>query len=96
MELAEPQFEAPHSSEVRKTLRPGKRGTRKLVKAFGDRLVCVRYRYERKRGLRWTTVELVVTAPRRWTPKPLPNAGALVYVRTGPKDLDLRKRLASN
>ena len=92
----EARFEAAHATEVRKTLRPGKRGTRKLAKAFGDRLVCVRYRYDRKRGLRWTTVELVVSAPRRWAPKPLPSAGALVYVRTGPKDWDLRRRLASS
>jgi hypothetical protein len=93
-ESFEPELEAPHSSEVRKTLRPGTRGTRKLVKLFGDRLVCVRYRYDRNRGLRWTTVELVVSAPRRWTPRPLPSASALVYVRTGPKDWDLRRRLA--
>src|SRR5450759_2441660 len=92
----ETQCEAPHDSEVRKTLRPGMRGTRKLVKSFGDRRVCVRYRYDRKRGLRWTTVELVVSAPRRWISKPLPGASALVYVRTGPKDWDLRRRLASS
>jgi hypothetical protein len=94
--FVEAPYEAPHDTEVRKTLRPGMRGTRKLGKEFGDRLVCVRYRYDRKRGLRWTTVELVASAPRPWTPKPLPSAGALVYVRTGPKDWDLRRRLASS
>jgi len=31
--------------ETRATLKPADRGTRKLVKRFGRRLVCVSYRY---------------------------------------------------
>jgi hypothetical protein len=30
--------------------RPGQRGTRKLVTRYGDRLVCVRYRYDAAAG----------------------------------------------
>jgi hypothetical protein len=32
--------------ETRLTLRPGQRGTRKLVERFGERLVRVRYLYD--------------------------------------------------
>ncbi|MFP5349237.1 MAG: hypothetical protein ACLGHO_05290 [Gammaproteobacteria bacterium] len=49
--------------------RPGQRGTRKLVALYGERLVCVRYRYDAASGTRCKTVELIVDqAP--WTPLP--------------------------
>jgi hypothetical protein len=31
--------------------RPGQRGTVKLVERYGDKLVCVRYRYDAKAGM---------------------------------------------
>ena len=46
--------------EARVTLRPGQRGTKKLVKRFGESLICVRYRYDATRRKRFTTVELIV------------------------------------
>jgi hypothetical protein len=46
--------------EARVTLRPGQRGTKKLVRRFGERLICVRYRYDAVRRKRFTTVELIV------------------------------------
>ena len=45
---------------VRLTLAPGKRGTLGLVREYGDRLVCVRYRYDKVAGRRYKTVELIV------------------------------------
>jgi hypothetical protein len=45
--------------EVRQTLKPGDYGARKLAARFGDKLVCVRYRVDGARGVRYTTVELV-------------------------------------
>lgn len=45
--------------EVRLTLRPGQRGTKKLVARYGDRLICVRYRYDEVRRRRYKTVELI-------------------------------------
>ncbi len=41
-------------------LKPGQPGTKKLVKQYGERLVCVRYRYDREQEVRTKTVELVV------------------------------------
>jgi len=41
-------------------LKPGQKGTRRLVEKYGDALLCVRYRYDEKRGIRLKTVEIVV------------------------------------
>lgn len=46
--------------QIRLTLTPGKRGTQKYVTEYGERLVCVRYRYDASKGKRYKTVELIV------------------------------------
>jgi hypothetical protein len=58
-------------------------GTRKLQARFGDRLVCVRYLYDKARGRRLKTVELVVEEVE-WTPRdrrPRRNASDRVGIR---------------
>jgi hypothetical protein len=45
---------------VRLTLQPGRRGTKRLWREYGERLVCVRYRYDEMQGKRIKTVELLV------------------------------------
>jgi len=53
--------------KTRLSLAPGQNGTTKLLAKYGDRLVCVRYRYDADRHVRHKTVELIVeTAP--WNP----------------------------
>src|SRR5712691_11889163 len=46
--------------EIRLTLRPGMSGTKKVLARYGERLVCVRYRYDRATGRRVKTAELIV------------------------------------
>lgn len=41
-------------------LKPGDKGTRRLVAEYGERLLRVRYRYDEERGKRLKTVELIV------------------------------------
>ncbi|NTW89058.1 MAG: hypothetical protein HGB26_08070, partial [Desulfobulbaceae bacterium] len=41
-------------------LKPGQKGTKRLFEQYGDALLCVRYRYDEKRGIRLKTVEIVV------------------------------------
>lgn len=54
--------------ETRLSLTPGQNGTKKLLARYGERLLCVRYRYDATRQLRHKTVELIVeTVP--WTPR---------------------------
>lgn len=52
---------------VGKTVKPGKPGSARWVRRFGDRLISVRYRYDHARSMRYTTVELVVDTCS-WTP----------------------------
>ena len=46
--------------EVKATIKPGLNGTKKYLQKYGDQLVCVRYRYDKKNNRRQTTVELIV------------------------------------
>ena len=46
--------------KARKHLKPGQMGTKHLVAQYGDALLCVRYRYDEKRGVQLKTVEIVV------------------------------------
>ena len=43
------------------TFRPGEKGTKRLLRDWGDRLVCVRYRYNASRESRLKTAEIVVS-----------------------------------
>jgi len=44
--------------DVRAT--PGQKGTRRLATLYGDRLVCVRYRYDKAKRKRYNTIGLIV------------------------------------
>jgi hypothetical protein len=83
--------------ETRVTLKPGDKGTKRMVERFGERLICVRYRYDVARKMRYKTVELIIDeAP--WHPaSPLDqtqgHAGrppALVGVRVRYEEAALR------
>ena len=51
-----------------KTIRkPGQKGTRKLVKEYGDKLICVRYRYDFQAKKKYKTVEIIVGS-EHWEP----------------------------
>lgn len=41
-------------------LKPGQKGTKRLLEKYGESLLCVRYRYDEKRGVRLKTVEIIV------------------------------------
>ena len=45
---------------VKTVRRPGEKGTQKLLAQHGDRLVCVRYRYDPQTLKRYKTIELIV------------------------------------
>jgi hypothetical protein len=57
---------------TRLTLQPGRPGTKRLLKEYGQRLVCVRYRYDDVRHRRLKTVELVVEDVP-WIPREAPE-----------------------
>lgn len=53
-----------HVKTIRK---PGEPGTHNLLKRFGERLVCVRYRHDPVRHKRYKTAEIIV-AEEDWQP----------------------------
>ena len=45
---------------TRLTLHPDQDGAKQLRDRYGERLVCVRYRYDETKKQRWKTVELII------------------------------------
>ncbi len=87
--------------EIRLTLRPGMSGEKKLLARYGERLICVRYRYDRASGRRVKTAELIVedVAWAGRARKPRRNDSDLVGVRIAWKETELRasvKRAGGN
>jgi len=67
-------------------MNPGQKGTLKLLRDFGSRLVCVRYRYDDAGRTRLTTVELVISeAPQKRRPS------RLVRVEVRPWEISVRE-----
>ena len=62
---------------IRLTLWPGQKGTKKLAAKYGERLVCVRYRYDAARRRRYKTVELIEEEVV-WLPDPEVMVGVQV------------------
>ena len=80
--------------ETRATLRPGQKGTQKLVDHFGERLVRVRYLYDAEAGRRYKTVELIVSSSP-WRPRqrhPRRRDEDIVAVRIAFHEAELRER----
>ena len=74
-------------------LEPGQKGTKRLLEWYGDRLVCVRYRYDPTRRRRFKTVELIV-AERDWQPRGRRAApDQIVSLRISFDETDLRRRV---
>ena len=86
---ARPPREPRRIVKTKLTLTPGANGTKKLVEQYGDRLVCVRYRYDEARRMRLKTVELI-EEESPWTPA---GAGAVYLVRIDYDETALRARV---
>ena len=55
---------------TRLTLHPHQDGAKQLRDRYGERLVCVRYRYDETKKQRWKTVELIIEKSE-WEPPTL-------------------------
>ncbi len=75
---------------TRLVLKPGQGGTKKLVTKYGDRLVCVRYRYDAAKRKRYKTVELIVDEAD-WQPWPRPDE--VVGVQVAYDEFALRQQV---
>ena len=84
---ATPPRRSPESStpRVRLHLKPGQKGTKQLLAQYGDRLICVRYRYD--------AVEFLV-AERDWEPpQPRFAPDQIVGLRVAFADMAVRDRV---
>lgn len=76
-----------------KHLKPGQKGSKRLVEQYGDALLCIRYRYDEKRGVHLKTVEIVVEEK---TANPIHFKDSdIVSVSVGFEEMELRERLRS-
>lgn len=73
-------------------LKPGENGTKRLLEQYGQSLLCVRYRYDRKRRVRVKTVELIVEE-KPWNPPFRFKDDDLVKIVVGFGETELRDRL---
>lgn len=78
---------------IRSTVHPGQRGTKKLLTQYGDRLVCVRYRYDDKRQKRLKTIELIVEEEDWKVTPPTPKKETLVHIALAAKEYPLRQQV---
>ena len=72
--------------KTRLTLLPGANATKRLVDRYGNRLVCVRYRYDAESRTRIKTVELI-EEETRWL-----ASSALYLMKIAFAEADLREK----
>lgn len=83
----------PVAPRVKLHLKPGQKGTRQLLAEYGDRLICVRYRYDAQRKKRFKTIEIIVSE-RDWPPpSPSVPADQIVALRVAFADITTRQRV---
>lgn len=78
--------------EVKATLKPGMNGTKKYLQQYGDQLVCVRYRYDKIRNKRLTTIELIVDE-QDWMQGYNIRPDKVVPVRIEYSEMELREKV---
>jgi hypothetical protein len=69
---------------------PGQPGTKALLKIYGDKLVCVRYRYDEEKRKRYKTAEIIVDEAPWEPPPPPPPPDTIVYLRIGYEEYALQ------
>lgn len=81
--------------EVRTTLSPGDKGTKNLVQKYGEKLVTVRYRYDKAKGMRYKTVELI-EEEHPWNPILNYHPHRQVPLRINYAEDSLREKIKKN
>ena len=76
----------------RLNLKPGQKGTKKLVEKYGKALLYVRYRYDEQRGVRLKTVEIVVEE-KPWAPSLRLRDEDIVPITVAYIEKELREKL---
>ena len=78
---------------IKRIVKPGQPGTKKLIEKFGDNLICVRYRYDAKNKRMFKTIELVIE-DLPWQPNSLKiPLNKLVNLRVRINETEMRKQV---
>ena len=81
--------------KTRVIIKPGQKGTKRLVEQYGDALMCVRYRYDAKAHKQYKTVEIIVSETD-WIPPPAKYPDStLVPLKIGIMETALQERVRS-
>ena len=78
---------------IRLTLHPDQDGAKQLRECYGERLVCVRYRYDEATKERWKTVELIIEKSAWEPPKPKWQADTLVALQIAAQEREVRQKV---
>ena len=79
--------------KIKRVLKPGQPGTKKLLQRYGENLVCVRYRYNVENMRMIKTVELIVeNIPWQQNTEKIPM-NKLMSLRITANEVNLRKRV---
>jgi hypothetical protein len=81
--------------KTRVKLKPGQRGTKKLLDQYGDALVCVRYRYYREKRKQFKTIEIIVSESDWIPPAPKYADSDLVALHIGYEEKSAQERARS-
>lgn len=78
---------------TRLTLQPDQDGAKELHEKYGERLVCVRYRYDEATKERWKTVELIVEKSAWEPPQPKWQDDTFVALQVAAQEREIRQRV---
>ena len=78
---------------TRLTLPPNQDGAKHLREQYGDRLVCVRYRYDETKKRRWKTVELIVEESDWAPPMPRQQEDIIVAIEVTVQERAVRQQV---
>ena len=83
-------------NKIKRILKPGQPGTRKLLEQYGDNLVCVRYRYDEERRKRVKTAELIVEEVPWNPPARKPPMNKTMYIKIEYGEIYLGRLVKAN
>ena len=78
---------------TRLTLHPDQAGAKQRRDQYGERLVCVRYRYDETKKRRWKTVELIVEESDWEPPPPRRQADTIVALQVTAQERGARQQV---
>ena len=78
---------------TRLTLHPHQDGAKQLRDRYGERLVCVRYRYDETKKQRWKTVELIIDKSEGEPPPLLRRDDTLVALQVTAREREVRQQV---